>query len=58
MKVVDVRADWIQLSAAVKKKWNKNKCRCEYLVNKECDKNLSGMLVIVNVSMRKKQFIY
>ena len=41
-----------------KKKWNKNKCRCECLVNKKCDKNLSGILVIVNVSMRKKQFIY
>ena len=36
-----------------KQRWNKNKCRCECkeLINKGvCDKDLFGILVIVNVN--------
>ena len=41
-----------------KQKWNKDKCRCECLVDKNVIIILSGILVIVNVSIRKKQLIY
>ena len=41
-----------------RQKWNKDKCRCECLVNKKSYKILFGILVIVNVNVRKKQLIY
>ena len=39
-----------------KQRWNKNKCRyeCKELIDKEiCDKDLFGILVIVNLSVIK-----
>ena len=41
-----------------KQRWNKDKCICECLVNKNVIINLFGILVIANVSIRKKQLIY
>ena len=40
-----------------KQKWNKNKCRCGCLINKECNKINFGILAIVNVNTEKKQLI-
>ena len=36
-----------------KQKWNKNKCRCGCLINKECNKINFGILAIVNVNTEK-----
>ena len=36
-----------------KQRWNKNKCRCESLINKNMMMILFGILVIVNVSTKK-----
>ena len=35
-----------------KQRWNKNKCRCEFLINKNVMMILFGILVIVNVSTK------
>ena len=40
-----------------KQKWNKEKCRCECLINKKLSINFV-ILIVVNVSIEKKQLIY
>ena len=37
-----------------KQKWNKEKCRCECLEIKECEKILSGMLLIADAHLKKQ----
>ena len=40
-----------------KQKWNKNKCRCECLINKELTTINFGILAIVNLNTERKQLI-
>ena len=40
-----------------KQKWNKDKCICECLIKKNVVINF-GILIVVNVSIEKKQLIY
>ena len=37
-----------------KEKWNKNKCRCQYLINKECNNNEFWNLSNCECEYRKK----
>ena len=56
MKLVNVSVNLEKMFVIIKKRWNKNKCRCEYkklIDERVVIKDLSGILVIVSVNVIK-----